>query len=82
MHFLSNETKTKMSMPTQSSTFHFFHKINNRGELDSELITTDEIRLASIAENGSIECTLKLPALRDIGRCADVRITKFSKYNV
>ncbi|KAL4142390.1 hypothetical protein QTP88_004857 [Uroleucon formosanum] len=65
----------KRSLPSQSSIFNFFHKKTNQTELDSELITTEEVPCASTTENGAIESTVDLPELRDIGRYVDVRIT-------
>ncbi|XP_025192657.1 52 kDa repressor of the inhibitor of the protein kinase-like [Melanaphis sacchari] len=67
----------KRSMSTQSSIFNFFHKKNNQGELDSELISTEEeIPCASTTEKSVLESTLEIPKLRDVGRYVNVRITE------
>ncbi|CAI6352938.1 unnamed protein product [Macrosiphum euphorbiae] len=70
----------KRSLPSQSSIFNFFHKKTNQTELDTELITTEEVPCAFTIENGAIESTVDLPELRDIGRYVDVRITD-DKFN-
>ena len=56
----------KRSLPSQSSIFNFFHNKTNQTELDTELITTEEVPCASTIENGAIESTVDLPELRDI----------------
>ncbi|CAI6376037.1 unnamed protein product [Macrosiphum euphorbiae] len=45
----------KRSLPSQSSIFNFFHNKTNQTELDTELITTEEVPCASTIENGAIE---------------------------
>ncbi|VVC31044.1 Hypothetical protein CINCED_3A019179 [Cinara cedri] len=67
----------KRSISTQSSLLNFCHKKNNQGELDSELITTEEeIPCESTTEKGVLESTLELLELRDVGRYINFRITE------